>query len=289
MMPTALRDAYATICQNVIKTGHVTKPRGYETREVLGVTMVFQDLHQAIPVGTGRNLNPAIGAAEALLLCGGISDPTLLCNVSSQFKKFLDGGILHGSYGPRVRPQLPKAVERLSKDPDSRQAFISIWDGLYDADNTRDLPCTVSFNFHIRDERLIMHSHMRSQDVFLGLPYDVFFFGQLGMTVAKALDLDPVETQLVHTVDSLHAYARNFDAIEELEPYSEGLVTDAEKDAVHGPLGFGDRGNTIETAMIKARDIHAGDLECDMNESEQWYVRQLMPYDRLSATSNFTV
>src|SRR5574343_284578 len=152
-----LSTTYRTIAQTTVEEGSIVKPRGYETRELLGVTMAITDLPNSIPIGCGRDL------------------------------------------------------KRLQREPDARQSFVSSWDPAYDQDDTRDLPCTVSFRFHIRDGRLVMHSHMRSQDVFLGLPYDVFFFGQLGMTIARALNLPPRETTLIHHVDSFHAYARNFD------------------------------------------------------------------------------
>lgn len=286
-----LRTNYSWICKNVLEQGRVVRPRGYETREILGHTIYMDDLQNAMPIGCGRDLKPAIGAAEALLLCGGIASPSLLISVSKAFQRFLDGGQLHGAYGPRVRPQLPRVVERLQADPDSRQAFVSIWNGAYDGDDTRDLPCTVSFNFHIRDGRLVMHSHMRSQDVFLGLAYDCWFFGQLAMTVARALRLEPEETRLIHHVDSFHAYARDFEAIERLHEFDPDAVTEQESVLALGddnPSGFGfDGEGTISDYMQRARDLYNGGGPTFLTESEIWYIDVLRQYDRLTASSNF--
>lgn len=283
-----LSTTYRTIAQTTVEEGSIVKPRGYETRELLGVTMAITDLPNSIPIGCGRDLKPNIAAAEALLLCGGIGSASLLISTSSAFQRFLDGGQLHGAYGPRVRSQIPRVVERLKNDPDSRQSFVSIWDPAYDQDDTRDLPCTVSFNFHIREGRLVMHSHMRSQDVFLGLPYDVFFFGQLGMTIARALKLDPCKTTLVHHVDSFHAYARNFDAIAGLHDFKAEAITESESTLEPDLLtGFGLWGGDIRDSMERARQIYMLDPPGTPTASEQWYIDQLGPLDRLIVRENF--
>ena len=287
----SLRDAYAYICQSTVHDGDEVMPRGYVTRELQGVTIALTDLPNAMPIGCGRDLKPEIGAAEALLLCGGIASPSLLISTSPAFKRFLDGGQLHGAYGPRVRGQLPRVVERLQRDPDSRQAFVTLWDPAYDQDDTRDLPCTTTFNFHIRNGALVMHSHMRSQDVFLGLPYDCWFFGQLGMTVARALGLPPEDTTLIHHVDSFHAYERNFEAITKLHAYDPDKVAGAEMNLPAGGVfgfGNGDGPFDIRDLMSRARSIYNLEQVADSSASELWYTHYLSQFDRLTARENFT-
>ena len=55
---------------------------------------------------------------------------------------------------------------------------------------------------------------MRSNDVWWGLPYDVFQFTQLQLTLARLLDVAPGE--YTHMVGSLHAYERDADGIDAL-------------------------------------------------------------------------
>lgn len=278
-----LRDAYVELAQIVVEHGDPVAPRGYQTRELRGVTMVFTDPADVLPLGIGRDPKLAIGAAEALLLCGGISDPTLLTSVSGTFRRFLDGGVLHGAYGPRVAPQIPGVLRKLSSDPDTRQAYISIWDPAYDQQDARDLPCTTAFNFHIRKnedgaEQLHMYSTMRSQDVFLGLAYDAFMFTQLGFSIAHALNIE--FATLTHHVHSFHAYERNFDDI--LAMRTTGLPR---PDFL--PTGFGFH-TSRDTFWDRARTIHAGQQPGIPTASEAWFHDTLEPYARLTQIENFT-
>lgn len=289
-----LRDGYVDLVDWVKNNGREVSPRGYKTWEVEDATFVVDNPLDVMPVGIGRNLKPDIGAAEAILLVAGLSDPTFMVSVSRQFARFLDGGVLHGAYGPRVRPQLINAVRRLSADRDTRQAVIQIWDPLYDGLETRDLPCTLGFNFRIRDGKLNMSGTMRSNDVWLGTAYDVFMFTQLQATVARALDV-PIGTYTHHAY-SLHLYERNLEQVEQLH-YTDDL-TAAALDVENHPRGFG--GGTsvndplspvewIADAMERAVRIYDQSLDVGhMTQSELWYANLLKDYDRLQRMENFS-
>lgn len=282
-----MRDGYVELVDWVRDYGSDVAPRGMKTCEIEDATFVLNDPLDALPVGVGRDLNLAIGAAEALLLCGGISSPTLLTSVSSTFRRFLDGGDLHGGYGRRIRDQVPRVVERLAVDPDTRQAIITIWDPAYDQVDTRDLPCTLNFGFRVRDGKLNMSVCMRSSDLWLGLPYDVFTFTQLQCTVAHALGL-PVGTYTHHAY-SFHLYERNLGAIDKLHTF----VPDVQ-DRAH-PSGFGYPGRlgatprqAVEDSQKTAVAIHNVEaLPEDVMDSELWYEEILRGYWRLTPTDNF--
>lgn len=288
-----LRDGYVDLITWVKTDGREVSPRGYKTWEIEDATFVVDDPLDVMPVGVGRNLRPDIGAAEAILLIAGLSDPTFMVSVSQQFARFLDGGILHGAYGPRVRPQLTNAVRRLAADPDTRQAVVQIWDPLYDGLETRDLPCTLGFNFRIRDGKLNMSGTMRSNDVWLGTAYDIFMFTQLQATVARALDV-PLGTYTHHAY-SLHLYERNLDATGELHYPTEDELQRLDKDK--HPRGFGKFDDSrkewtpedrMADAMERAGRIYDGTGLVDPTDSESWYGQILASYDRLTRMENFT-
>lgn len=231
-----LRTGYVDICQRVVTQGAVVRPRGMLTHELTDVTIQIMDPTDALPIGVGRNLNPAIAAAEALQLIGGISTPELLIKIAPTFAQFKDGDRFWGAYGERVRlplgfitdgmfasPPLGQAtyhqaqlvVERLRKDPDSRQALIVLWRPELDLEEGKhDYPCTVMLMFLVRNGKLQLHTTMRSNDVWWGLTYDAFQFTQLQLTVAHALNV-PHGPYFHHAV-SLHAYERDFEAITKL-------------------------------------------------------------------------
>lgn len=294
MIVENLRDGYLELAQHVLRVGAKVSPRGYETREIQDFQFMLTDPTDALPLGVGRKPNLAIGAAEALQLCGGMSDPTMMVSIAKNFSRFLDGGVLHGAYGPRVRPQLPRVANRLVLDRDTRQAIIQVWDPLYDLEDARDLPCTLGFGFRIRDDKLNMSAVMRSNDVWLGTAYDVFMFTQLQCTVANALGLE-VGTYTHHAY-SFHVYARDYDKVEALHAYEAHPLRRDPYEPLFKPSGFGfkfqgapeewDPG-VMEYVMLRARQVHTGDWIAAETATERWYRDVLSPYDRLVQTANF--
>lgn len=266
-----LQNGYVDIVATVCEQGTPVAPRGQATREVLGATIVLTDPRRSLPIGVGRKLNPAIAAVEALQLIGGVSHPELMVRVAKNFDQFRDGGAFHGAYGPRIRAQLPRAVDRLLLDPDTRQAVVTIWDPALDAhvEGLHDYPCTIALQWMIRDGKLDAHTFMRSNDVWWGLAYDAFQFCQLQFTVAHALRL-PVGTYY-HHANSLHVYERDFAAIENLRQRTE---PELENDT------WGVNGMTwarLDWAMEQARDLLKGKGDHSFH-GERWYLDTLEPY-----------
>lgn len=262
-----MQDGYRHIARMVASHGEVVAPRGQPTREVLGATIVLDDPRRALPIGIGRKPNLAIAAAEALQLLGGVSYPELMVKITKNFAQFRDGGVYHGAYGPRVRPQLPRIVERLQRDPESRQAIITIWDPAQDTyvEGLHDYPCTVALQYMIRDGRLVAHTFMRSNDVWWGLAYDAFQFTQLQLTIAHTLNVKA--GPYYHHANSLHVYERDVPAILNLHPYDGSPLP-----RVNG-LTF----RRIEPAMACAREILEGRFTEEF-ASDSWYGRTLEPY-----------
>lgn len=132
-----------------------------------------------------------------------------------------DGETNNSAYGWRIFDkfgfnQWEYVKELLRNDPSSRQAVIHI----KDASNkpTKDVPCTVYLQFFIRDGKLNMSTHMRSNDIWMGVPYDMFSFCFLQMLLAMELGVEV--GQYTHYAGSLHIYSRDYEAakknIEEL-------------------------------------------------------------------------
>lgn len=179
-------------------------------REVVGVTFVlYNPLLSLLSPTAGRKINPRIGIAEALQLIAGESYPGLMSSITSVFDRYRDGQVLHGAYGPRIRTQMPRAIDMLSHNTGTRQAYVAIWNPLVDQDDRADIPCTTGFQFLLRDGRLHMVVNMRSNDAWLGFPYDVFQFTYLQKTVAWCLGAMP--GTYTHNVGSMHLYEENID------------------------------------------------------------------------------
>lgn len=255
-----LRQGYVEVIDAVLSKGRKRAPRGMNTYEVPAATVVIHDVTKVLPVGVGRNPRIEIGAAEALQLIGGFSDPGMLISITKTFESFLTGTVLHGAYGPRIRPQLPDAERRLRQDTDTRQAWMQIWDPAYDRDDHPDMPCTTALSFEIFDGKLACHSTMRSNDALLGLTYDAFQFVQLQMTVANVLGLE--YGPLYHNAKSLHIYERYLPTVEKLHAY-DGTEYDE-------PTGLGHQFETVREAQERAYFLW-GAPDTWETFSERWY------------------
>ena len=108
--------------------------------------------------------------------------------------------------------QLKKVIEQLKNNPNSRQAWITIYDGKEKNDYQYDTPCTLSIGFDIRPEigedRLNMTVIMRSNDLVFGFCNDQYCFSKLQEMVANALGLKA--GQYTHFAHDLHIYERHY-------------------------------------------------------------------------------
>ena len=213
-----LQQGYVDLVGRILETGDEVSPRGQRTLERSPALLWIKDPRRVVPVGVGRKLNLAIGAAESCHLLGGFSDAAQLVSATKNFAQFVEQGKLRGAYGPRTYSQAPLVLDRLASDRDTRQASLVIARPTDLETPTKDLPCTREIAFTVREQRLNMHVTMRSNDVFWGLPYDAWMFSNLQHAIAYCLDL-PVGNYF-HSAYSLHAYVdRDGDALAALHPY----------------------------------------------------------------------
>jgi thymidylate synthase len=121
-------------------------------------------------------------------------------------------GTIAGAYGPRLlgfggKSQLETVIDLLTLKPTSRQAVLQLFDADDLTSGGRDVPCTCTLQLLNRNGRLDMITYMRSNDVFVGLPHDVFCFTLLQEWMARRLGIDPGVYK--HAVGSLHLYDRD--------------------------------------------------------------------------------
>lgn len=126
-----------------------------------------------------------------------------------------DGLTVHGGYGPRIfrqrgHDQLENVISQLTTSPTSRRAVIQIFNAEDTAKRYKEIPCTTTLQFLLREERLHLIATMRSNDAYLGLPHDVFCFTMLQEMVARILNVD-VGTYR-HFAASMHLYATDLSA-----------------------------------------------------------------------------
>ena len=101
-------------------------------------------------------------------------------------------GMVNSNYGWQWERynQLYKVIDMLKKNPETRQAAISIYDGKEIKDYTHDTPCTYAVQFTIVNNRLDMCVTMRSNDLWYGFCNDQYQFSKLQEMVSKRLKIE---------------------------------------------------------------------------------------------------
>lgn len=211
---------------SLIKTnGRQISPRGQPTMELLHHSICV-DMTRPVLAVKERKLSYEFLAAEAIwITCGGdkvIDIAPWNKNIANYSD---DGETFFGAYGPKIAAQFDYVIGKLLDDGDTRQAVLTIW--RENPPQTKDYPCTIAMAFQIRGSMLHSHVFMRSSDVWLGLPYDMFNFSMVALKVLCEVNrlrkmrdgahkmLVPGELYL--TMASSHLYMQNYEQAQALE------------------------------------------------------------------------
>src|ERR1035437_140244 len=111
------------------------------------------------------------------------------------------------------------ARQSLIADKDTRQAFLRFSLPEHQWVGNKDQTCTMHANFLIREDKLNLSVVMRSNDLVLGLVYDMpWFMSLIDRMVDELKECYPNLTKgtYTHTVHSLHIYERNEDMVKKM-------------------------------------------------------------------------
>lgn len=192
-MPLTIKEetftkAWLSLLDNLVHRGEERSPRGLPTREFLAASFHVTKARNNLLDHPARNLNFKFAVAEWLWIMSGSESVEEIAKYNSRLREFSDDGVtLKGAYGPRLVAQQNWVLDKLSQS-DTRQAVMTIW--VPSPPPSKDIPCTVSFQFVRRDNTLNLIASMRSSDAWLGLPYDFFTFSQILNCYAGQLGCD---------------------------------------------------------------------------------------------------
>jgi len=128
-----------------------------------------------------------------------------------------DNKTVYGGYGSRLFNfrgkfnQIKNVIRLLKERPTTRRAVIQLFDAKDIASKRKEIPCTCSMQFLIRDGKLHMITHMRSNDAYLGLPHDIFTFTMIQEIIARSIGVNLGEYK--HSVGSLHMYKKHTESV----------------------------------------------------------------------------
>lgn len=161
-------------------------------------------------------INPAFAIAEVVWIIQGRNDADFINFWNPALPKYCgDVQEYHGAYGFRLRhnigiDQIERAYQVLSKNPNTRQVVLQIWDGKIDLPSesaspaATDIPCNICSMLNVRNGRLEWTQIMRSNDLFLGTPHNIVQFTSLQEVLAGWLGLEM--GSYYQLSNSLHAY-----------------------------------------------------------------------------------
>lgn len=220
-------DCYLDLAQQVYETPDFeSSPRGMAVREKLACKFTITNPLDRLPYVPARKFSATYVVAELLWYLSADDKTDWIANYSSFWNNISDDGeTANSAYGARIFKPHPRIAggtfsqwdyikDELTKDPDSRRAVVHIrspWDSVK---AKLDVPCTLSLQFFIRDEKLHLVAHMRSSDLILGIAYDVPAFTLMQELMAKELGVGL--GNYTHVSNSLHIYERHFDMVKEM-------------------------------------------------------------------------
>ncbi len=184
--------------------------------EIINAVTVIDDPTRSFVNSKIRNLPIRYAIGEMLWYMSGDNHLHSIQKYTQNWNRMSDdGATVNSNYGWCIKnkfgfDQWQFVRDMLTKDANTRQAVIHI----KTADNTpsRDVNCTVCLQFFIRDNKLYLTTYMRSNDIWLGFPYDVFQF--MNMQVLMSMELGLELGTYTHIAGSLHLYERDFKAYE---------------------------------------------------------------------------
>ena len=114
--------------------------------------------------------------------------------------------------GIRHTDQMDNLIDGLNEDPMGRRHLVTAWNpGELDAMYLP--PCHYAFQCHMSQDltQLNLMCHMRSVDVFLGMPFDIASYGLLMHLIAQTVKHKCLPGKLIFTFGDTHIYQNHFD------------------------------------------------------------------------------
>lgn len=221
------QDAFLGINKTLIDEPiFVTDSRLGYVNEILGYSYTVEDIESYIfkDQSIGRLDYNYANLFYKWMIDGCTDNSTILeqyPNVSKFMEKPKGEGLpenFNTFYGPRILSQLPFIKEELSQKPDTRRAVISILDKddlqLLDKDESLEFPCCDSATFTIRDNKLNVHVHMRSQNMGQVLKLDMYLWARF--TIELAIELGYKPGIFTSSVVSAHTFKKDIAYLSEL-------------------------------------------------------------------------
>ena len=180
--------------------------------EVINAVTVIEDPTRSFVTSDIRKLSTRYAIGEMLWYLSGNNKLSEIQKYTKNWDRMSDNGVyINSNYGWCIKhkymfDQWDYVRTLLMKDTTTRQAVIHI--KAPDNKPSKDVNCTVCLQFFMRNSKLYLTTYMRSNDLWMGFPYDVFQF--MNMQVLMSMELGVELGTYTHIAGSLHLYERDF-------------------------------------------------------------------------------
>jgi thymidylate synthase len=214
---SSLDEMQRWVFRRILNEGAPASPRDLPTLELPPIQLVLTNPRRRVLTSVSRKWRLPLAVGEFCWHLSASNELSFIRYYSERWSEFADDEqTIRGScYGYRLfrgaegsPSQWETAHKLLRQDPSTRRAVLLMSQPLLDRDITaKDVACATSLQFLLRDGQLDAVLHMRSNDAFWGLPYDVFLFTMLQELFAAELNVEP--GRYYHSIGSLHLYQRH--------------------------------------------------------------------------------
>ena len=263
----------------VLKSGSAEKSSRGSYLESIGILLELTDPRARLSRSETKG-KPFSAIGELLWYLSGRNDLGFIERYIPLYKGDAESdGTIHGAYGPRLLSfdgvnQLENVISLLRKKPTSRRAVIQLFDARDITKPYKEIPCTNSLQFLIRDNKLTCCVSMRSNDAFKGLPHDIFCFTMIQEMIARELGVELGSYN--HFVGSFHIYDKDINA-------AEYYISEGFHDILPmPPMPMGNQFEFVDTLMKAESDIRGGrtnKLYADLPDYWSDIVRLLKGYE----------
>lgn len=251
-----LDDLLNAAFEYVLESGTAEKSSRGSYLENIGVLLQLTDPRARLSRSETKG-KPFSAIGELLWYLSGRNDLGFIERYIPLYKDEAESdGTIHGAYGPRLFDfdginQLDNIISLLKKKPTSRRAVIQLFDSKDITKPYKEIPCTNSIQFLVRDKKLTCCVSMRSNDAFRGLPHDIFCFTMIQEMIAREIDIELGPYN--HFVGSFHIYDRDINT-------AKSYISEGFHDILPMPeMPKGSQFVFVDTLMKAELDIRNGD------------------------------
>jgi len=216
-----IENDYCDLLRKVIASGAKKADRTkVGTLSIFGVQLRHDLNNDGFPLFTQKEVYWKAVCAELFwFLRGETNIATLNATIwDSWIDKNGDLGRIYGAQwrtwqtaNSEVIDQIANVIKSIKTDPDSRRHLVNAWN-VGELNQMALPPCHYSFQFYVENGKLSCMYNIRSNDLFLGLPFNIASYALLTHIIANICGLGVGE--IIATLGDAHVYLNHLEAIE---------------------------------------------------------------------------